>query len=94
MTVQVRYTATVLNQDTEETFAGWVDPSWSRYELRTTAEDVRTYEYETVEDAVAAIESEIGTADHFDGTSYYAADEDMNRESGELWMRAAHLTEI
>lgn len=94
MTVQVRYTATVLNGDTEETFAGWVDPSWNRYELRSTAEDVQTYVYADVAEALAAIESEIGAADHFDGAAYYAADEDMNRESGEIWMRAAHVTEI
>lgn len=92
MTVQVRYTATVLNPDTEETFNGWVDPR--RYELRSAATDVRTFEYDSMQEALGAIESEIGVADHFDGTSYYAADEKREAASGEIWMFAAHVTEI
>lgn len=94
MTVQVRYTASVVNFDTSETFTGWVDPSWNRWELRSAAEDVKTYEYEDVTEALAAIESEIGAADNWDGESYYAADSAINLESGEHWLYAAHVTEI
>jgi hypothetical protein len=93
MTILVQYTASVLNPDTGDTFNGWVDPAWSRYELRSTEEDVRTFEYETLAEALADVESTVGPYDSWDGESYYAADEDMNPESGEIWMYAAHFAE-
>lgn len=90
----VRFTATVNNPDTEETFNGWVDPEWSMFELRTDKEDVRATECATHELAVEFIEETIGSVQTDDRESYYAEDSRMNLESGEDWSYAAHIEEI
>lgn len=87
--IKVTFTATVYNPDTEETFNGWVDMKWNRFELRSEKEDVRTFEFDELHEALEFIESEIGAADSFDGHYYYAADSRMNLESGEDWSYCA-----
>lgn len=87
--IKVTFTATVFNPDTEETFNGWVDPKWNQFELRSEKEDVRTFEFDELHEALQFVESEIGAADSFDGHYYYAADSRMNLESGEDWSYCA-----
>lgn len=94
MTTQVRFTATVFNPDTEETFNGWVDPQWSMWELRSTADDVRAFTFDDDVEAREFVRSEIGDFDSFDGVSWYAADSKMNNDTGEDWSYAAHFTEL
>ena len=89
--IKVQYTATVFNPDTEETFNGWVNPSWSMFTLWTLAEDVPTFEFETIAEAIEAIEGTIGAyRDNGDGT-FYAEDSRFHMESGEDWSYAAHI---
>ena len=91
--VKVQFTATVVNPDTEEEFNGWVNPQ-NRYELRTLAEDVPTFEFETLPEAVAFIEGEIGMTENEAGSDiWYSGDEDFHMESVESWHRAAHITQ-
>lgn len=95
---EVRFTASVENFDTEETFNGWVSPNWNRYSLYTEREDVSVETFETREEAVAYIESVIGELETDCGSevmgNYYAADVDINHEAGEHWKRAGHVTEV
>ncbi|UDL16715.1 hypothetical protein SEA_ATUIN_322 [Arthrobacter phage Atuin] len=88
---KVRFSATVENRDTEDTFNGWVSPNWNRYALYTNREDVSVQEFETLAEAIEYIKTEIGEIDSTNGTTYYAADADLNYESGEHWMRAGHI---
>lgn len=89
--VKVTFTASVHNFDTEDEFHGFIDPKWSMWELYTEANDVRTYEFDTESEATAFIESEIGSADNFDGIDWYAADPQMNYDTGESWSYHARL---
>lgn len=92
---RVRFTATVHNFDTEEEFNGWVDPAWNRYELHSERDDVRSYEFDTLEEAEKYIEDTIGSFEHDGGSeNYYAEDVDQNLESGESWYRAGHVEVI
>lgn len=90
----LQFTATVFNPDTEETFTGWVDMDWNRFELRSDASDVRMLKFEDRATAVRFIESEVGAIrDNGDGT-FYAEDSRMNLETGEDWSYAGHITEL
>jgi hypothetical protein len=92
---KVTYSATVHNFDTEDTFDGWVDMDWSRFELRTEQEDVRSKEFDTLEEAVKSIEDTIGSLQHDDGSSaYYGEDSEMNNETGEDWSYCGHVEEV
>ena len=92
---KVKFTATVVNPDTEETFNGWVDMVYSRRTLFTHEDSVtRTHDFDTLPEAVEFIESEIGATEHDPGSdTWYAADGDMEPVSGETWLYAAHVTE-
>ena len=57
--IKVQFTATVFNPDTEETFNGWVDPQWNRFELRSEPTDVKVYEFETLAEATGRKDSVI-----------------------------------
>jgi hypothetical protein len=92
--IEVRFTATVFNPDTEETFHGWVSPDWSMTTLYTERDDVKAYTFETQLDAVEFAYSHIGTLDGFDGVTGYAADSRMDLETGENWSYAAHFTTV
>lgn len=90
---KVKFTATVFNPDTEETFNGWVDPNWAIMELRSEPTDVATFSFDTFDEAIEFIDKTIGsTTDNGDGT-FYAEDARTNLESGEDWSYAAHITE-
>lgn len=91
----VQFTATVKNFDTEEDFNGWVDPLWNRFELRELADDVRSWDFDTLEEAIAFIDSEIGSVEtrHAERGNYYAEDAEMNPESGEYWYYCGHVEE-
>lgn len=91
--VKVQFTATVFNPDTEESFNGWVDPSWNAFELRSDTEDVRTFEFDNMEDAMEFIEDAIGSMINTGHGTYYAENVRMNAESGEEWSYAAHINE-
>lgn len=91
---KVRFTATVNNPDTEETFNGWVDPKWSMTQLRSESTDVTTFEFDTRKEAEEFIEQTIGSADNYDGEDWYAADSHMDYQSGEDWSYAAHIEEL
>jgi hypothetical protein len=92
----VQFTATVFNPDTEDNFNGWVDPAWNRYELRELADDVRTWTFDTLEEAEAFIEETIGSTrqDSEPKRYYYAEDSDFNRETGEDWSYCAVIEEF
>jgi hypothetical protein len=89
----VRFTARVVNRDTEEEFNGWVSPSWNRYALYSEKEDVQVESFDTLEEAEKHIEDTIGSYVKEQRGNYYAEDEDMNYESGEHWLRAGHIEE-
>lgn len=89
----VQFTADVFNPDTEEEFHGWLDPQWSKTQLFELDTDVKTYEFDTREEAEEFIESEIGVADSFDGEDWYSADAHMDLESGGNWSYHARITE-
>lgn len=91
--VTVTFSATVVNEDTEETFTGWVDPDWNMWELRTNADDVRSWIFETAADAMEFVDSRIGSVDlvNVSRGTYYAEDAQMNTETGEVWSYAAHV---
>lgn len=91
--IKVQFTATVFNPDTEETFNGWVDPQWNRFELRSEPTDVKVYEFETLAEAEDFIESEIGVADSYNGDLWSAADSVTNTITGEEWSYTAAITE-
>lgn len=78
--------------DAEE--RGWVDIRWSRKEFYMDKEDVRTFEFDTREEAEKFIESEIGSADSYDGYTWYAADPDIDYVTGASYSYAAHVTEV
>jgi hypothetical protein len=90
--VKVKFTADVFNPDTEETFNGWVDPNWNSFELRSEPEDVRTFEFDNIDDAAEFIEDAIGSVVDNGDWTYYAEDSRMNLETGEDWSYAAHVT--
>jgi hypothetical protein len=92
---KVTYSATVFNPDTEDTFNGWVDMDWNRFELRTEEEDVRSKEFDTYEEAVQSIEDTIGSLQNDGGSSaYYGEDSVFNNESGEDWHYCGHVEEV
>jgi hypothetical protein len=94
--ITVRFTATVVNPDTEETLSGWIDPAWHRYKLRERPEQVSAYKFPTRYDALKFAELNIG---YFDETArednslgtFYSLDSETNMETGESWSYAAHL---
>lgn len=92
---KVYITATVFDPSSEDTFNGWVDLNWARFELRTEKEDVRPQEYDPESDGTIEkfIESLIGSTEPVSvrGGTYYAEDSVMNPETGELWSYAAHV---
>jgi len=90
----VKFTATVFNPDTEETFNGWVDIRWNRFELRSLPGDVTTHTFDTRAEALHFIDSEIGSVGDEQRGTFYAEDSRMNLESGEDWSYAAHLEEL
>ncbi len=90
---EVNFTASVQNPDTEEEFHGFISPEWSKTQLFSEATDVKTFEFETREDAEKFIEETIGEADNFDGEDWYAADSHFDLESGEDWSYHARITE-
>jgi hypothetical protein len=87
--MRVVFTATVYNLDTEESFNGYVDPKWNRFELRSEESDVQSFEVENEAEALELIKSYIGEPDSFDGEYFYAADSQMNNETGEDWSYCA-----
>lgn len=95
---EVRFTARVVNHDTEDEFNGWVSPNWNRYALYSNREDVSVETFETRAEAVQYIEDTIGELETDCGSevmgNYYAADVDINHEAGEHWHRAGHVAEI
>lgn len=94
---QVYITADVINLDSEEEFHGWVDLRWNRFELRENKEDVRPHIYDPETDGTIReyVETLIGGIDSgSDGETFYAADSDMNHETGEYWRYAAHVEDI
>lgn len=94
--VKVQFAASVENNDTEETFSGWVDPTVNLFELRSTSDDVRTFEFDNMEDAMEFIEDAIGPLDKDDDSPdvFHAEDARRDVESGESWYYAAHVTEV
>lgn len=88
---KVYITADVNNPDTEEEFHGWVDLNWSRRQLHENMEDVRFHELEDDEDVQKFIEDLIGAIDSEEDGTFYAADGDMDLETGEVWHYAAHI---
>lgn len=93
--IKVQFTATVFNPDTEETFNGWVDPQWNRFELRSEPTDVRTFEFDTRAEAEEFVESTIGVTGKggYNGDTWYAEDSVFESMTGENWSYAAHITE-
>lgn len=87
---KVQFTATVVNPDTEETFNGWVDMEWNRWELRSESTDVRSHEFDTRDEAVEFIKSKLGDVRE-ERNTFYAEDTELHLESGETWGRAAHI---
>lgn len=92
--IKVQFTATVFNPDTEETFNGWVDPQWNRFELRSEPTDVKVYEFETRAEAEEFVESTIGVAgaSGYDGVTWTAEDSVFEPMTGEDWSYAAHFS--
>lgn len=86
--VKVQFSATVINHDTEETFSGWVDPSWNQFELRELSTDVRTWEFDTRAEAIEFADSKIGTLDDTGLSVVYSDDSVQNLETGEYWRYA------
>jgi hypothetical protein len=95
---EVSFTADVV---TEESAAhgdadrrGWVDINWSRTMVHENKEDVRVHLFDTREEAEEFIESEIGSADSYDGEHWYAADSHTDLQTGEDWSYCGHITEV
>lgn len=98
MKFEVSFTADVV---TEESAAegmaarsGWVDKAWSRTEVFENKEDVRVHLFDTREEAEEFIESEIGSADSYDGEDWYAADPHEDYRTGESVHYCGHITEL
>lgn len=93
---KVQLTASVFNSDTEEVFSGWVDSN-RLFELRTHSEDVNTEEFSNWDEAMAFIESKVGSVIDNGSQSgrgvYYVEDVTENFETGERWHYAAEITE-
>lgn len=96
--IQVQFTADVGTEESAEhgdaAFRGWVDPTWSKTELRELPTDVKTFTFTTQAEAEAFVDSEIGSADSFDGEHWYAADPHVDNDNGETWNYCAHFTEV
>lgn len=93
MKTEVKFTASVNNPDTEEEFHGYVDPQYSMWTLFED-EPERRFVFDTKAEAEEFVDSTIGSADHFDGEDWYAADAKMNLESGEDWSYHARFYEV
>lgn len=98
MKFEVAFTADVVTEESaSEGMAdrsGWVDIAWSRREVYENKEDVRVHLFDTREEAEAFIESEIGSADSYDGEHWYAADPSQDFRTGEDWNYCGHITEV
>ncbi|QFG12785.1 hypothetical protein PBI_MIMI_312 [Arthrobacter phage Mimi] len=92
--IKVVFTGSAYNSDTEEEFHGFLDPKWSMWTLHELESDVRTWTFDTEAEALEFIESEIGSADSFDGEDFYAADAKLNNETGETFTYHARLEVI
>jgi hypothetical protein len=91
---KVNFTASVKNFDTEEDFNGWVDPQWSMSTLHSEESDVRSWEFDTLEEAIKFIDSEIGSVEtrYAERGNYYAQDSELH--NGEYWYYCGHVTEV
>lgn len=91
MTTKIFITATVYNPDTEEQFNGWIDPSWSMFQLHENKEDVAPLEFDPEFDnsIEALIEETIGAIDSTEDGKHYGADSPLH--DGEYWSYCAHV---
>lgn len=74
--------------------SGWVDIEFSRRQVFENKEDVRVHLFDTLEAAEEFIESEIGSADSYDGEHWYAADVKDDYQTGEQWSYCGHVKEL
>lgn len=93
--VWVRFTA---DRITEESAAegmaaesGWIDPIRAR-DIMPEREDVAPYGFDSREEAVAWIPSVIGEVETSDEETFYAVDSVQDKETGDYWRYAAHLS--
>ena len=91
MTTKIFITASVFNPDTEEEFHGWIDPSWSMFQLHENKEDVAPLEFDPeFDDSIEAlIEETIGSIDSTERGNHYGADTPLH--DGEYWSYCAHV---
>jgi hypothetical protein len=112
--IRIYYTGTLITPDGSDTgvygdacepgagatmATGWVDPNWSRYEVREDRDDVRPDVFTADDgplidwivrrlvDRLSWIESPADS----DGRTYYAAESDSDPYTGESMMLAAHI---
>lgn len=93
MTTEIFITATAVDPDTGETFTGWIDPTWSMYQLHVDKEDVAPLEFDPeFDDSIdALIEETIGAIDSVEGQTYYGADSAQETSTGFYWAYCAHV---
>lgn len=93
MTTKIFITASTYNPDTGEESNGWIDPTWSMFQLHNEKEDVAPLEFDPeFDDSIEAlIEETIGSIDHTERNSHYGSDSRMEESTGIVWSYCAHV---
>jgi hypothetical protein len=90
----VKFSATVYDSSSEESFNGWIDPNYSMWTLFEVEDTPKEFTFDTEVEALEFIDSTIGSVEPSERGTYYAQDARMNLETGEDWSYAAHVTEL